>query len=101
MRVSAPSLDVYIGSLALVAHSYLNLKSGIHMVKQNAWTRYVQTIYSFMQYSGLIRIRYPPRQKLKESAQHLKLRPDDFEGILVGLGFSPAEHLGTTGEGGT
>ena len=44
---------------------------------------------------------YPPRQKLKESAQHLKLRPDDFEGILVGLGFSPAEHLGTTGEGGT
>ncbi|KAK7695758.1 hypothetical protein QCA50_000395 [Cerrena zonata] len=42
--------------------------------------------------------RMDPR--LKENAQNLKLKPDDFEGILVELGFGPAEHLGITGEGG-
>ena len=88
MRVSAPSLDVYIRSLALVAHSYLNLKSGIHTVKQNAWIRYVQTILCIC--AIFISYLYPHQQKLKESAQHLKLRPDDFEGILVRLGFGPA-----------
>jgi len=38
--------------------------------------------------------------KLKENAQGLMLRPDDFERILQELGFGPATHLGSTGEGG-
>ncbi|CAL1701126.1 unnamed protein product [Somion occarium] len=38
--------------------------------------------------------------KLKENARDLKLRPDDFEKILMDLGFGPAEHLGKAGEGG-
>jgi len=39
-------------------------------------------------------------QRLKENAKNLKLRPDDFESILCNIGFGPAQHLGTTGEGG-
>ncbi|KAI0332399.1 Bin3-domain-containing protein [Cubamyces sp. BRFM 1775] len=38
--------------------------------------------------------------KLKENAKSLKLRPEDFERILREIGFGPAEHLGTAGEGG-
>ncbi|KAI0637976.1 Bicoid-interacting protein 3-domain-containing protein [Trametes polyzona] len=38
--------------------------------------------------------------KLKENAKNLKLRPDGFEQILRDIGFSPAQHLGSTGEGG-
>lgn len=41
-----------------------------------------------------------PRQKLKENAKSLKLRPEDFERLLKDIGFGPAEHLGSAGEGG-
>lgn len=40
------------------------------------------------------------RQKLKENAKSLKLRPEDFERLLQDIGFGPAEHLGSAGEGG-
>lgn len=40
------------------------------------------------------------RQKLKDNARNLQIGPDDFENILTGIGFGPARHLGTTGEGG-
>ncbi|KAI0356459.1 Bin3-domain-containing protein [Trametes cingulata] len=39
--------------------------------------------------------------KLKDNAKKLKLRPDDFERVLQEIGFGPAEHLGSAGEGGT
>ncbi len=39
-------------------------------------------------------------KKLKENAKNLKLRPEDFERLLKDIGFGPAEHLGTAGEGG-
>jgi hypothetical protein len=39
-------------------------------------------------------------QRLKENARNLKLRPDEFESLLCSIGFGPAQHLGTTGEGG-
>ncbi|PCH41477.1 Bin3-domain-containing protein [Wolfiporia cocos MD-104 SS10] len=38
--------------------------------------------------------------KLKETAKNLQLRPHDFEEILRGIGFGPAEHLGKVGQGG-
>ncbi|EIW61473.1 Bin3-domain-containing protein [Trametes versicolor FP-101664 SS1] len=38
--------------------------------------------------------------KLKENAKSLKLRPEDFERLLQDIGFGPAEHLGSAGEGG-
>lgn len=38
--------------------------------------------------------------RLRENAQTLMLRPHDFERILQELGFGPAVHLGSTGEGG-
>ncbi|KAI0368060.1 Bin3-domain-containing protein [Pilatotrama ljubarskyi] len=38
--------------------------------------------------------------KLKEHANNLKLRPDDFERVLQDIGFGPAKHLGSAGEGG-
>lgn len=40
-------------------------------------------------------------QKLKENARQLQIRPDDFESILINIGFGPAQHSGTTGKGGT
>ncbi|KAJ3013410.1 hypothetical protein NUW54_g1606 [Trametes sanguinea] len=42
--------------------------------------------------------RMDPR--LKENAKHLKLRPDDFGRLLQDIGFGPATHLGSPGEGG-
>ncbi|KAJ3717124.1 Bin3-domain-containing protein [Lentinula raphanica] len=39
-------------------------------------------------------------ESLRNTAQTLKLRPSDFESILVGMGFSLARHIGTTGDGG-
>ncbi|KAJ3855410.1 Bicoid-interacting protein 3-domain-containing protein [Lentinula lateritia] len=39
-------------------------------------------------------------ESLRNSAQTLELRPSEFESILGGIGFSPACHLGTTGDGG-
>lgn len=39
-------------------------------------------------------------EKLKDNARNLQIGPDDFENILTGIGFGPARHLGTTGEGG-
>ncbi|KAJ3731280.1 Bicoid-interacting protein 3-domain-containing protein [Lentinula guzmanii] len=39
-------------------------------------------------------------ESLRSTAQTLKLRPNDFESILKGIGFSPAQHAGITGEGG-
>jgi len=62
------------------------------MRKRNAWMRYV-SVADPRPASDLL-------QKLKENARNLRIRPDDFENILVGIGFSPARHLGTTGEGG-
>ncbi|KAH9927186.1 Bin3-domain-containing protein [Epithele typhae] len=38
--------------------------------------------------------------RLKENAAALKLRPGDFERELQDLGFGPAEHMGTVGDGG-
>ncbi|KAJ8688769.1 hypothetical protein PTI98_013521 [Pleurotus ostreatus] len=38
--------------------------------------------------------------RLRENAKSLKLRPSDFESLLQEIGFGPAQHLGTTGEGG-
>ncbi|KIK55044.1 hypothetical protein GYMLUDRAFT_76790 [Collybiopsis luxurians FD-317 M1] len=37
---------------------------------------------------------------LRDTVQNLKLRPSNFESMLESLGFGPARHLGTTGEGG-
>jgi len=39
-------------------------------------------------------------ERLKDNARNLHIRPEDFEKVLVGIGFSPARHLGTIGEGG-
>ncbi|RDB27570.1 putative RNA methyltransferase C2A9.10 [Hypsizygus marmoreus] len=39
-------------------------------------------------------------EKLKENAKKLQVRPDDFESMLQGVGFGPAQHFGTAGEGG-
>ena len=39
-------------------------------------------------------------QKLKEMGSKLNIRPDQFENLLAGIGFSQAEHLGCPGEGG-
>jgi len=39
-------------------------------------------------------------QKLKETANSLKLRPEGFSKILKELGFHDGKRLGTTGEGG-
>ncbi|KAJ3871820.1 Bicoid-interacting protein 3-domain-containing protein [Lentinula edodes] len=39
-------------------------------------------------------------ESLRNSAETLELRPSDFESILGDIGFSPACHLGTTGDGG-
>ncbi|PPQ89128.1 hypothetical protein CVT25_006500 [Psilocybe cyanescens] len=39
-------------------------------------------------------------QKLKENGKELMIRPSDFEMILKGVGFGPAKHFGTIGEGG-
>ncbi|KAF5389695.1 hypothetical protein D9757_006056 [Collybiopsis confluens] len=39
-------------------------------------------------------------ESLRTSIQSLELRPSDFESILGSLGFSPARHAGTAGEGG-
>ncbi|KAI0772033.1 Bin3-domain-containing protein [Trametes elegans] len=38
--------------------------------------------------------------KLRENAKGLKLRPEDFGQMLQDIGFGPAEHLGSAGEGG-
>jgi hypothetical protein len=40
-------------------------------------------------------------QKLKETAKGLELRPEHFEDDLVGLGFSAAHHLGSSGQAGS
>jgi 7SK snRNA methylphosphate capping enzyme len=39
-------------------------------------------------------------QTLKENAQNLKVRPEDFEGILGQIGFGPKSSFGEIGEGG-
>ncbi|KAG5654545.1 hypothetical protein H0H81_000070 [Sphagnurus paluster] len=39
-------------------------------------------------------------ERLKENAKKLQIRPDDFERILSEVGFGPAQHFGTTGDGG-
>ncbi|KAF9226355.1 Bin3-domain-containing protein [Gyrodon lividus] len=39
-------------------------------------------------------------QRLKENAKRLKVRPDNFSGLLRELGFGPPQHLGSPGEGG-
>jgi len=39
-------------------------------------------------------------QKLKDNFKTLKLRPTDFESSLQEIGFSPAKHYGSIGEGG-
>ncbi|KAF8801089.1 Bin3-domain-containing protein [Phlegmacium glaucopus] len=39
-------------------------------------------------------------QKLRENFKTLKLRPTDFESMLRDIGFSPATHYGSIGEGG-
>lgn len=36
---------------------------------------------------------------LRENAKKLKLHPADFEFVLMGIGFGPAEHLKMTDEG--
>ncbi|KAI0774060.1 Bin3-domain-containing protein [Fomes fomentarius] len=38
--------------------------------------------------------------KLRENAKLLKLRPEDFERVLMDIGFGHVEHLGAAGEGG-
>jgi 7SK snRNA methylphosphate capping enzyme len=37
---------------------------------------------------------------LKENAKNLKLRPEEFEAVLVTIGFGAAQHLGAVGDGG-
>lgn len=39
-------------------------------------------------------------QRLKEMANRLQFRPDDFPGLLEKLGFSKCERLGVIGVGG-
>jgi len=39
-------------------------------------------------------------ERLKENAKSLIIRPDDFESLLGEIGFGPAQHFGTIGEGG-
>jgi hypothetical protein len=39
-------------------------------------------------------------QKLKENAQRIKLRPEDFGSTLENIGFKSVRHLGFTGDGG-
>ena len=38
--------------------------------------------------------------QLGETVKTLKLRPDDFPGLLQSIGFGPAQHLGFVGDGG-
>lgn len=47
-----------------------------------------------------IRIFSPFVQRLTENAKDLKLRPEEFESILVSLGFGHAQAFGVTGDGG-
>ncbi|KAG6894287.1 hypothetical protein C0992_006725 [Termitomyces sp. T32_za158] len=39
-------------------------------------------------------------ERLKENANTLRMRPEDFESLLGKIGFGPAKHYGVTGEGG-
>lgn len=41
------------------------------------------------------------QQKLRDTANGLKIRPEDFPRILLEMGFSEVEHRGETGDGGT
>ncbi len=73
---------------------YWSPKSGKPMARPSAWTQYVLSC---------LWLNVPlteNAQKLKENAKGLKLHPNEFESVLVELGFSVAEHLGKTGEGG-
>jgi len=66
-------------------HSVLT-RGGVFVLEPQAWDTYAKAK----------RID----ESLKENAKNLKLRPDKFESILRDIGFGPAQHLGTTGEGG-
>ena len=39
-------------------------------------------------------------QRLKENANTIQIRPENFEDVLREMGFGPAQRLGVTGEGG-
>ncbi|KAG6877987.1 hypothetical protein C0993_001192 [Termitomyces sp. T159_Od127] len=39
-------------------------------------------------------------ERLKENANKLRMRPEDFKDLLGTIGFGPAQHYGVTGEGG-
>jgi hypothetical protein len=39
-------------------------------------------------------------KRLRQNAQSLKFRPEDFPKLLVDIGFEPPVNLGTAGQGG-
>jgi len=40
------------------------------------------------------------KRMLKNHAKHIRGRPEEFESILRSVGFGPAQHFGSIGEGG-
>jgi 7SK snRNA methylphosphate capping enzyme len=66
-------------------HSVLN-QGGTFVLEPQAWGTYAKAKRM--------------DEKLKENAKGLGIRPDDFESLLGGIGFGPAQHLGTIGDGG-
>ncbi|KAG9311731.1 Bicoid-interacting protein 3-domain-containing protein [Chiua virens] len=59
---------------------------GAFLVEPQAWETYAKAR------------RMDPR--LRENAKGLRLRPDEFPGVLEQIGFAPPQRLGTVGEGG-
>jgi len=76
----------------------------------NALMRFFRRVHSVLSSGGVFVLEpqswdtYAKAKRMDESlkinAKNLKLRPDEFQSILHNIGFGPAQHLGTTGEGG-
>ncbi|KAE9390316.1 Bin3-domain-containing protein [Gymnopus androsaceus JB14] len=83
---------------------------GYDVVVAFSVSKWIHRIYSVLRPGGVFILEaqewdtYKKVKRLNESlratTENLKLRPNDFESVLETLGFGPARHLGTTGEGG-
>ena len=84
-------------------HSVLT-RGGVFVLEPQAWDTYAKAKrIDEVRLTSILNVYHIDTeilQSLKENAKNLKLRPDKFESILCDIGFGPAQHLGTTGEGG-
>ena len=72
--------------------------------------RLFQRVYAVLKPGGVFVLEPQPwetyakarrqHNQLGETVKTLKLRPDDFPGLLQSIGFGPAQHLGFVGDGG-